>query len=275
MDKHIADFDSGEAYLDLLKKALTRTGFDDCFGTVPRNTRTLFRAMRWRTFRAATMLLGLANLEIVSRVGRVGESMMGLGAMNNLHSCIKQVFDDNVPGDLCETGIWRGGGCIFMAAAAKVYRQGDRKIWCCDSFEGLPKPNSELYPADAGDELWKQELGVSVEEVKANFEKYNLLDENVRFLKGFFSDTMPTAPIERLAVLRLDGDMYESTIVVLDNLYEKIYPGGFVIFDDYGMIEGCDKAVHDFRNRMRIEEPLEIIGYVNGKPLGAFWRKRG
>lgn len=267
-------FNAGEAYLQLLKRALTRDGFEDCFGMVPKNDRTLFRAARWQVFNAVRRILSLADLEVVSRKGRIGESMMGLGAMNNLHDCIRNAFADNVPGDLCETGIWRGGGCIFMAGAAKVYGEMDRKVWCCDSFEGLPKPNAELYPADADDELWKQELGVSVEQVKENFRKYGLLDENINFVKGFFSETMPAVPIEKLAVLRLDGDMYESTIVVLDNLYERVSPGGYVIIDDFGMIEGCDKAVHDFRRKASVEEPLEIIGYVNGNPLGAFWRKK-
>jgi len=260
-------------YLELLKRALTRTGFDDSFGPIPKNTRTLFHAIRWNAFSLVQRIFRLGRLEIVARHGRIGESMMGIGAMNNLHQCIQTVIEDGVDGDFCETGIWRGGGCIFMAAAAKVHHQQHRLIWCCDSFEGLPKPNEELYPADKGDACWEQELGVSVDQVKANFCKYGLLDENVRFLKGFFSDTMPLAPIEKLSVLRLDGDMYESTIVVLRNLYSKVSQGGFVIFDDYGMIEGCDKAVHDFRTEQAITEPLEIIGRIDGKPLGAFWRK--
>jgi len=262
-------------YLELLKRSLTRTGFDDSFGIIPRNTRTLFHAIRWNLFSLVRRVFRLARLEIVTNDGRIGESMMGMGAMNNLHQCIETVVTDGVDGDFCETGIWRGGGCIFMAAAAKVHNQQHRLIWCCDSFEGLPKPNAELYPADKDDKCWEQELGVSVNQVKENFRKYDLLDENVRFLKGFFSDTMPVAPIEKLAVLRLDGDMYESTIVVLRHLYSKLSPGGFVIFDDYGMIDGCDKAVHDFRAEQRIAEKLEIIGKVNGKDLGAYWRKAG
>ena len=108
---------------------------------------------------------------------------------------------------------------------------------------------------------------------KENFLKYNLLDDNIVFLKGFFSETMPTAPIKKLSILRLDGDMYESTIVVLRNLYSKLAVGGYVIFDDYGMIKGCNDAVNDFRKEKSITEPLQIIGYVNGNPLGAYWKK--
>jgi hypothetical protein len=95
----------------------------------------------------------------------------------------------------------------------------------------------------------------------------------VCFLKGFFSDTMPTAPINRIAVLRLDGDMYESTIVVLKHLYPKLSSGGFVIIDDYGMLPECNRAVEDYRKSLGISDPLQIIGYVHGAPLGAYWRK--
>jgi Macrocin-O-methyltransferase (TylF) len=109
---------------------------------------------------------------------------------------------------------------------------------------------------------------VSLEEVKANFAKYGLLDDRVVFLKGWFKDTLPSAPIERLAVLRLDGDMYESTMVALTSLYDKVSSNGFVIIDDYGCIESCRKAVHDFRESRGISEPiLDIDGF------GVYWRK--
>ena len=82
------------------------------------------------------------------------------------------------------------------------------------------------------------QLAVPLERVQDNFRRYGLLDEQVRFLKGWFRDTLPTAPIERLAVLRLDGDLYESTIQALDGLYDKLSAGGFVIVDDYGNVAG-------------------------------------
>jgi O-methyltransferase len=87
-----------------------------------------------------------------------------------------------------------------------------------------------------------RELAVSLEQVKANFDRYGLLDDQVRFLKGWFRDTLPVAPIERLAVLRLDGDMYESPMDTLVNLYPKLSEGGYVIVDDYGAIPACRQA---------------------------------
>jgi O-methyltransferase len=218
-------------------------------------------------------LLSPLKLAVGQTNRATGETMMGLGALDNLHACLDDVVADGIPGDVMEAGVWRGGGCIFMRAHLLVHGETDRKVWVADSFEGLPKPSGR-FEADAKDTLWQSEyLAVSEEAVRDNFRKYDLLDDQVVFLKGFFSDTMPTAPVERLALLRLDGDMYESTYVVLKHLYDRLSPGGYVIVDDYGMLEGCDKAVHDFRTEHDVGEELKIIGSVSGRPLGAYWRK--
>ena len=106
-----------------------------------------------------------------------------------------------------------------------------------------------------------------METVQANFERYDLMDDQVRFLKGWFRDTLHLAPIERLAVLRLDGDMYESTMDALTALYGKVSPGGFVIVDDY-FLPNCRQAIGDFRAARGIDEPIQEI---DGN--GVFWEK--
>lgn len=139
-----------------------------------------------------------------------------------------------------------------------------------DSFEGLPAPDAEKYPADKG-ETWhlRPELSVSLEDVQRNFERYGLLDQQVRFLKGWFRDTLSKAPIERLAVLRLDGDLYESTIDALNPLYPKLSRGEYVIVDDYGIpSEGCRLAINDYRREHGINDPIvDIDGW------GVYWRR--
>jgi hypothetical protein len=90
----------------------------------------------------------------------------------------------------------------------------------------------------------------------------------VVFLKGWFKDTMPAVPINKLAVLRLDGDMYESTIEVLTHLYPKLSLGGFCIIDDYGVIPPCRQAVSDFRSQLKITNPIQKIDHT-----GIFWQK--
>ena len=176
---------------------------------------------------------------------------------------------ENIPGDFVETGIWRGGACIMMAAVLAAYGETERTVWCFDSFQGLPAPNEEIYPADQGDQLHRfPQLLVSVEGVAENFRRMGLWSEQVRLVKGWFKDTVPAAPVERIAVLRLDGDLYESTIQVLDGFYPKLSPGGFCIIDDYGAMLSCRAAVEDFRRDHGVTEPIVDI---DGK--GVLWRK--
>jgi Macrocin-O-methyltransferase (TylF) len=202
---------------------------------------------------------------------RDAHTMIGMERLNNLHECIEGVLADRVPGDLMETGVWRGGACIFMRAVLAAYGVTDRVVWVADSFEGIPEPNTRRYPDDRplwGIHLFDEVLGVPLETVQENFRRYGLLDDQVKFLRGWFSETLPMAPVERLAVLRLDGDLYESTMDALVNLYPKLSPGGFLIIDDYHAIEACEKAVQDYRDEHSIKEEITLIDWT-----GAYWRK--
>lgn len=197
-----------------------------------------------------------------------GYSMIGLARMNNIEFCISEVIENKVPGDFIETGVWRGGACIFAKALFEAYSE-NRNVWVADSFAGLPKPNTELYPEDEGDDLYSlEQLRISEAQVKENFNRFGLLDERVKFLKGWFSETLPTAPIDQLSVVRLDGDMYESTMDGLRHLYPKLSSGGYLIVDDYGVIPACRKAVHDYRDEHGISE--KIID-IDGS--GHYWQK--
>lgn len=204
----------------------------------------------------------------------VAHTMIGIPRLNNLQLCVENVLANNIPGDLIETGVWRGGSTIFMRAILKAYGVTNRLVWVADSFEGLPAPNITQYPEDAGHKLQfhlYEDFAVPLEEVQSNFKRYGLLDNQVRFLKGWFRDTLPSAPIERLAVLRLDGDLYESTMDALVNLYPKLSMGGYVIIDDYGKIEACRKAVHDYREQHEITE--KIFQTDRTKWTAAYWQR--
>ena len=155
--------------------------------------------------------------------------------------------------------------CAVLAA----YGVTDRRVILADSFAGLPAPDPEAYPSDAGSDFHcYPELAVSLEEVRSNFARFGLLDDRVVFLPGLFRDTLPTAPVERLAVLRLDGDMYESTILALDNLYDRISPNGWVIIDDYEVVPSCKQAVQDFLRRRGLTPELFPVDGV-----AVFFRK--
>lgn len=266
---------SRQLYLDLMKKCLTRTLFPETCASLPMPGAipALFRAAD-----SIASLLGLKtrlNPALQMRVhGRDwpvdGETMIGLARLDNLQHCVTDVLQNQISGDLIETGVWRGGACIFMRAILKACGDTCRIVWAADSFRGLPPPDPR-YPQDAGDQHWihGESLGVSLDQVKANFARYGLLDDQVQFLSGWFKDTLPVAPIERIAVLRLDGDMYSSTMDALNTLYPKLSSGGYAIIDDYGAVPACKRAIEDYRSLHQIDEPLEEIDWS-----GVFWQKR-
>jgi hypothetical protein len=195
-------------------------------------------------------------------------SMIGNRRMTNLREIAEIVLQNDIPGDFIETGVWRGGACILMRAVLNAYGDNHRRVWVADSFCGLPAPDPKLATDSLDQHYTFAELFVPSDQVRANFSRYGLLDDQVRFLEGWFSDTLPTAPIEQLAILRLDGDMYESTMDALGALYDKVSPGGFIIVDDFGAVAGCQKAILEFRERRGITDRLyDIDGY------GAYWRK--
>ena len=242
-----------DLYLDLMKKCLAGLIYADVeekpnLQSEPFDEATRLEGRDWPTY---------------------AHTMIGMKRLDNLQFCVEDVLARGVPGDLIETGVWRGGATIFMRAILKACAVRDRLIWAADSFEGLPTPNPEKYPADAGDRLHEfKELAVPLDQVKSNFAKYGLLDDQVRFLKGWFRDTLPNAPIGRLAVIRLDGDMYESTMEALIHLYPKLSGGGYLIVDDYGAITNCRQAVDDYRKSQGITDEMRTIDWT-----GLYWQR--
>jgi O-methyltransferase len=193
-------------------------------------------------------------------------SMIGTLRMQNVRSECERVLSENVPGDFIETGVWRGGAAIMMRAVLAAYDVTDRTVIAADSFEGFPVQTAADGNFTVGGVA---DFAVSLDEVKANFARYGLLDERVVFLKGLFKDTLPSAPTERIAVLRLDGDLYESTRDGLANLYAKLSPGGSLIADDYFLFEGQRKAIDEFRDAQGITDPIVRIDH-----FGGYWIKR-
>jgi O-methyltransferase len=273
------DAGAAEAYLDLLKRCLTRSIIGE------EHVPFVLRRGTWKhsLYEPVRRALARLDMEIVRRVPfdpqkraegldwpAHAETMIGLRRLDNLQSCVTDVLSTGVPGDLIETGVWRGGATIFMRGVLRAYGDTERIVWAADSFKGLPKPDPERWSADRGDKHWTNtRLAVSADEVRANFARYGLLDDQVRFLEGWFEDTLPSAPIERLALVRLDGDMYGSTMVALEALYPKLSPGGYLIVDDYSL-PNCRQAVSDYREAQGIRQPIEPIGGYS-----AYWQKTG
>jgi O-methyltransferase len=192
----------------------------------------------------------------------VAHTMIGVRRLENVRELVQRVIDESIPGDLAEAGVWRGGCCILMRAVLAANAIKDRKVYAIDSFAGLPPPKPDLFPRDKDLNLHLYpELAVSLEQVKDNFARYGLLDEQVVFVKGLFQDTLPSLDAGPFALIRLDGDLYESTYVALEALYPKLSPGGFIILDDYKLIPSVKAAVLDYRTRMGVESPLHDIDW--------------
>lgn len=193
-------------------------------------------------------------------------TMLGRARLDQLQTAVETLLAENIPGDLIEAGVWRGGATMLMKALLDIHGDRERRVWVADSFAGLPPPELD---EDAGlDFHLDRSLAVRRETVADHFRRFGLLDGRVRFLEGWFADTLPAAPVERLALLRVDGDLYKSTMDALDALYDRVSPGGFVIVDDYGAIPACRRAVDVFRAARAVAEPLHEIDWT-----GVWWRK--
>jgi hypothetical protein len=215
-------------------------------------------------------------------------TMIGMKRLDNIHALLDDVLENDVPGDLIETGVWRGGSTIFMRGLLKARGVTDRRVWVADSFVGMPQPDQEgmehSFSSSEQAETWRNMIrrhpmgvmvmaahlrqGTSYDEVRQHFARYGLLDDQVEFLRGWFRETLPSAPISNLALLRLDGDLYDSTHDALTWLYPKLSVGGYTIVDDYGSFSECRRAVHDYLDGHKLEADLQRVD-----EHAVFWQK--
>jgi O-methyltransferase len=267
--------DARLAYIDLVKRCVLNIPYVDAelnpiqpHGKLRKTILNLFKSA---SIQLAHLRRGNYERRIAGHdFSDIAHSMLSFKRLDNIQMCVETIIRQNIAGDLIETGVMRGGAVILMRAILRAYGVHDRTVWVADSFEGLPPPNPQEYPADAGAQWHLRPLTeVGVEHVRRNFERYGLFDDRVKFLPGWFRDTLPKAPIKQLALLRLDGDLYESTMDALVPLYPKLTSGGFVIVDDYNL-PMCQKAVNDYRKKMGINDDIITID-----DAGVYWRKTG
>lgn len=265
-------------YLDLLKAALVnaiypehelRIEWLEQHGPQPDGARQM-RDIRYAQPDAfADLLAHKADGRVRRReVTRFSHTMVGLRRLQNLEWCAAQIFREGIEGDFLEAGVCQGGASIFLRALQVAYGQEHRRTWVADSFEGLPEPTSEFDQGYDLHEAVQPWLSTSLEAVRDNFRTYDLLSGEVTFLPGWFSESLPRAPVEDLSILRADADLYASTREVLESLYDKVVPGGFVIIDDYHVFPNCRRAVDEFRAERGIADPLIRIDWT-----AVFWRK--
>lgn len=253
------------AYLGVLKLALC-----DLAGA---RTLSVSRPGDGRTVDNRVFSRELTDQEVVLRVTGAdwplsGLSMIGLSRLDDLQSCVESVVADEVEGDLIEAGAWRGGASILMRATLDSLGSTERTVWVADSFQGLPAPDVSAFPQDRELDLSHVDfLAVPLEEVQGHFVRFGC-ERGVEFVPGFFNETLPALRGHRWSVVRLDGDTYESTWLALEALYPSLSSGGYVVIDDYQLIEECRDAVDEYRRRHGISEPIEEIDWN-----GVRWRR--
>jgi hypothetical protein len=197
-----------------------------------------------------------------------GLTMIGLSRLDDLQTCIESVIADGVDGDVIEAGVWRGGASILARATLDSLGADDRTVWVADSFQGLPPPDPEAFPEDHELDLSQVDfLSVPSEEVLGYFARFGC-EAGVELVEGYFDQTLPTLRDHRWAVVRLDGDSYEATWVGLESLYPGLSAGGYLIVDDYVLIEECRRAVDEYRSQNGITEPIEQVDWN-----GIRWRR--
>jgi len=190
-----------------------------------------------------------------------------------LWSSVGYVAQAGLPGDLVECGVWRGGSVMMMALELLRRGAADRRLWLYDTFAGLPMPDAAVDVDILGNRAidgWQaatlpdgQTYWAYADEadVRRNMALTGYPAEQLRFVPGMVEETLPATAPERIALLRIDTDWYASYRHVLHALYDRVVPGGVVIFDDYGHFKGAKQAVDEFRAERGIVSPLLRVDY--------------
>lgn len=198
-----------------------------------------------------------------------------MGTVERLYALWAQVgyiVDAGMPGDIVECGVWRGGSMMTVALELARRRMTDRTIWLYDTFSGLPRPEAvdvdvlgnraidgwEANTLPDGQTLWAY---ADEADVRRNMSSTGYPSDQLRFIKGMVEETIPGTAPGKIALLRIDTDWYGSYKHILHELYDRVAPGGVVIFDDYGHMLGAKKAVDEFRAERRMTAPLIRVDY--------------
>jgi O-methyltransferase len=206
-------------------------------------------------------------------------TMVGLPRLLNAYELVERAEAKGLRGAIVECGVFKGGSAAMMTMASSP----QRKVWLFDSFEGLPEPTVEDgqkavdysgHRVTGALEPIGQCVGPLDVVKELFFDKLKLAASRLEIRQGWFQETLPAAKHEigPIAVLRLDGDWYDSTRVCLENLYDLVIAGGFVIIDDYGYWEGCRRAVDEFLAARKLDVQLHVVDdsgvwfEVGGKP---------
>jgi hypothetical protein len=185
-------------------------------------------------------------------------TMCSNARLRGLYHGVKYVVDRGIAGDFVECGCALGGSAALIGLTLRQLH-ASRRLWLFDTFEGLPAPTVHDPDFEVASMFTGTCMG-TLEEVRDLFRQLKIENE-VQFVKGLFQQTLPAAGLSQIALLHLDGDWYESVKCCLENLYDKVVPGGVIQIDDYGYWKGSRKAVDEFMAARRIHAPLRKLDY--------------
>jgi O-methyltransferase len=188
-------------------------------------------------------------------------TMTGNQRQWTLLKALHYVDANGIDGDIVECGVWRGGNMMMLAEASA---SSQRTLWLYDTFEGMPEASDFDVNTlgQTGEDRRREDSEwclASRPEVESNFKRHGLMSDRIVFRQGMVEDTLKNEPLpERIAILRLDTDFYESTKIELELLYPLLAPGGVLIIDDYGLWQGSKKAVDEyFADRLPLLVPVD------------------
>lgn len=190
-------------------------------------------------------------------------TLIGRERIANLDRLARRIENERIPGDVVECGVCNGGSAAVLAHRA-TRSPFDRTVWLFDSFQGMPTVTEHDQAGANGRSAAShigQEVG-DVTRVKEVLQRVHADMNKVRIVPGWFEDTFSSASIEKIAILNIDADWYESVKLCLTTFYDRVVPGGFISFDDYGHWPGCKKAVDEFFEFRKLPYKLNKADYT-------------
>jgi O-methyltransferase len=201
-------------------------------------------------------------------------TMTSVERMYALYSAVRHLINNGIAGDFVECGVWRGGSAMMMALTALSMGEADRAIWLYDTFSGMTAPGENDVQAMSGvpaatimavnerDEenpFW----GIAPRAVvEANMRSTAWSEDRLNLIEGNVLETLPGNMPEKIALLRLDTDWYQSTLHELETLYPRLCSGGVLIIDDYGYWTGARRAVDDYFGKLENRPFLSRIDFT-------------
>ncbi len=202
-------------------------------------------------------------------------SMTSIIRMYAFYNSIKYVLDNNIDGDIVECGVWKGGGIMLCADILLNRNEKNKKLWLYDTYEGMSKPTDKDINSGFREKAfykWKQRQTAThntwcyspIDEVKQNILSTDYPEENINFVKGKVEDTIPGKMPNKISLLHLDTDWYESTYHELKHLFPLLSKNGVLIVDDYGFWQGSRDAIDQYFKENSIKLLFNRIDY-NGR----------